>query len=63
ELNAEKRKQLYHQAQKILVEDGVPFIPLYTAIQNFLMKPSVKGYIVNPMQEWRYSDVYLERDK
>lgn len=62
-LDSTKRVSLYNKAQKILCEEASPFIPLYTSIQNFLMKPFVKGFIVNPMRQWRYSDVYLEREK
>lgn len=62
-LDTNKRLSLYNIAQKILCEDASPFIPLYATKQNYLMKPFVKGFIVNPMRQWRYSGIYMERDK
>src|SRR3990167_3929100 len=56
-----KRVSLYNSAQRLLAEEANPFIPLYTSTQNYLMKPFVKGFIVNPMRQWRYSGIYLER--
>lgn len=61
-LDKGKRVSLYNRAQKLLAEEATPFIPLYTSSQNYLMKPFVKGFIVNPMRQWRYSGIYLERE-
>lgn len=62
ELDKDVRKALYDKAQRILVEEDVPFIPIYTNKQYFLLKPYVSGYTINPMQQWRFSDVTVERE-
>ena len=39
-----KRKAIYAKAQKILVEEDVPVIPLYTAVAQFLISSRVKNF-------------------
>lgn len=44
-----KRIALYDEAQQILTEIDVPIMPLFFAAQNLLVKPSIQGLEINPM--------------
>ena len=44
EQDMDKRLVLYRQAQKILTEEDVPVIPLFSESHNYLLKPSIKGF-------------------
>jgi len=61
EFDPEKRKELYDQAQRIMVEVDVPVVPLYFGVQNKIIKPRVKNYPVNVLMVYRYSNVELEK--
>lgn len=61
EPDTEKRRRLYDTAQKILSEDEVPIIPLYTAAQNLLVKPYVKGFKPNAMDIIHFKNLRVER--
>ena len=50
EPDVERRVQLYHQAEKMIVEDAA-WLPLWYAGERYvLIKPHVKDYHVTPMQ-------------
>ncbi len=53
ESDPEKRLQLYHRAQKILVEEDVPVIPLFCDVNQVLVSGRVKNYHNNVL------DLYL----
>ncbi len=45
-----KRLNLYNKAQKILVEEDAPIMPLFITAQNLLIKPNVKNLDINAME-------------
>ena len=49
EVNRDERKKIYSEAQKILVEDEVPMIPVYSSVGNMLVSPRLKNYPANAM--------------
>ncbi len=49
EPDVEKRRALYDEAQRILTEEEVPVMCLYTRAQNELIAPRLVGYEPNPM--------------
>ncbi len=49
ELNMDKRLEIYRKAQKILTEDDVPVIPLFSETQVCLIRPSIKGFAPDGM--------------
>ena len=57
----EKRKKLYDKAQKILIERDCVIIPLYFYVQNWLIKPYVKGLELNPMGLFYFHKVWIEK--
>ena len=61
EQDMEGRKRLYDRAQKILTEEDVPIMPLFTNAQNLLVKPYVRGFRPNAMDIIHLKDVWIER--
>jgi ABC-type oligopeptide transport system substrate-binding subunit len=60
EQDPEKRKPLYDQAQKILLEADAPIAPFYISNQQNMIKPYVKGLVPNPLDLIIYKGVYFE---
>lgn len=56
ELDPKKRKELIQQASKILLED-VPKIPIISKSTNFLVKPYIQNFKINPLQLYLLSEV------
>jgi oligopeptide transport system substrate-binding protein len=50
ESDSARRLAMYRDAQKILTEQDVPIIPLFTHSQNILVKPWVRGLDLNAME-------------
>lgn len=61
EQDPEIRRALYHEAQKILTEEEVPIIPLFVSVQNFLVKPYIKGLETNPMELLAFKKIKVSR--
>jgi ABC-type oligopeptide transport system substrate-binding subunit len=55
-----KRRELYRQAERIIVNDAT-WIPLTNAINQFLVKPYVKGFEASAAIYPWLKDVYLEK--
>ncbi|MFI5323689.1 MAG: peptide ABC transporter substrate-binding protein [Thermodesulfobacteriota bacterium] len=55
-----KRKVLYDQAQKILLETDAPIAPFYISNQQNMIKPYVKGLKPNPLDLVLYKNVYFQ---
>jgi oligopeptide transport system substrate-binding protein len=49
ERDSQHRQALYDEAQRILIEEEVPIMPLFIAAQNMLIKPYLKGLQINAM--------------
>lgn len=60
ESNREKRRQIYSDAQKLLVEEDVPLVPLYTGVSHHLISDRVEGYPVNILANYRYNEVRIK---
>lgn len=56
----EERRRIYSEAQKILVEDDVPVIPLYSSVNHLLISPRVENFPVNVMEKYVYKGVRLK---
>jgi ABC-type oligopeptide transport system substrate-binding subunit len=50
EPDPKRRLAMYREAQRLLTEEDVPIIPLFTHVQNMLVKPWVRGLDVNAME-------------
>ena len=61
EQDIQRRVDLYHKAEKMIVEDAA-WVPLwYAGEQYVLVKPNVKGYKVTPMTISKLREVYIEK--
>lgn len=58
--NGSTRQELYDQAQRILLEEGAPVIPLALSTQIFLKSPRVKKYLYNTMSKRIFKEVVLQ---
>ena len=60
--NATKRYALYQQAEDLLssAKGDVPLIPIYWYVYSNLIRPSVHGYVINPMDQTDYSKVSMK---
>jgi oligopeptide transport system substrate-binding protein len=56
----ESRRGLYSEAQKLLVEDEIPVIPLYSSVNHLLVSPRIKNYPVNVMERFVYKGVSIQ---
>ena len=50
----------YFQEAEAIVDDDVPYIPIYTYVGNRLVSPSVKGWKDDFLDFWSYKDLYLD---
>lgn len=60
ELNADKRKIYYDEAQKILLEQDVVAIPLYYSIRQYLVNDRIKGFKLNALDSKVYKGVMVK---
>ena len=61
EQDIQQRINLYHEAERMIVQDAA-WVPLwYTGEQYVLVKPHVKGYKVTPMIISKLREIYLEK--
>ena len=54
-----KRKALYDEAQKILLEEEVAVFPVFSGVSHILVSPRLKNYSLNVMSEVYFGDVEL----
>jgi oligopeptide transport system substrate-binding protein len=60
ELSSEKRRAIYVKAQKILVEQDVPVIPIYSKVEATVVSPRVENFPFNSMSIRSYKGVRLK---
>ncbi len=60
ESDRERRRQIYAEAQKMLVEDDVPLVPLYTGVSHHMIAERVENYPVNILARYRYNEVRVK---
>lgn len=59
-INRDERKKIYSEAQKIIVEDEVPVIPLCTSVNHLLVSTRVENYPINAMEDFSFKGVKLK---
>ena len=60
EPDPQKRQELYHQSQKIILEDACIFIPLYFYSVNYLVKPYAHNLDFNAMGHLYFKDARID---
>lgn len=59
EQDLQRRAELYHQCERILVMDDPAIIPLYYPVRHRLINPAVQGLIINGMGAPSFRNVSL----
>lgn len=59
ETDPEKRRDLYRKASQILLEEGVPVIPIFTSVAHLLVSDRVSDFPVNAMRRFEYKGVTI----
>lgn len=57
ELDKEKRRKVYSDAQKILTEDEVPVAPIYSRVSHFLLSERVQNFPITPIEQFKLNGV------
>jgi oligopeptide transport system substrate-binding protein len=60
EPDTKARQALYDEAQRILVEEDVPIVPLFVTSANFAVQPRVRGFVPSPMDLFFFDQVHTE---
>ena len=60
ELEPQKRDKLYHQMERILVEEECPIMPIYRCVTHSLRNDSVHGIYSNIQSRHNFKFVWLE---
>jgi oligopeptide transport system substrate-binding protein len=60
ETDREKRRDLYRQANQIMLTEGVPVIPVFTGVAHLLVADRVEGFPVNAMRKFQYKSVRVK---
>jgi oligopeptide transport system substrate-binding protein len=58
-LDPNRRKALYDQAQKLLLEQATAIVPIYSAEKTYLIKPYVQGLVINALNLPNYDQLRL----
>ncbi|MGE4131714.1 MAG: peptide ABC transporter substrate-binding protein [Bdellovibrionales bacterium] len=59
-LDKEKRRKIYSEAQKILTEDDVPVVPIYSTVGHILLSDRVQNFPVNAIEHYLFKGVTLK---
>ena len=59
--NTSLRKQLYTQAQKILLEEDVAVFPIFTGVSHILISPRIKNYPFNIMNYILFKNIEIKQ--
>jgi len=61
ETDPNKRQALYDQSQRLLLENDCVIVPIYFYVQNWLVKPYVKGLEFNALQILYFRTARIEK--
>ena len=61
ETDPEKRREMYRTASKILLEEGVPVIPVCTSVAHMLVANRVENMPINAMRRFEYKAVRIKK--
>lgn len=59
ETNDEKRLELFHQAERILM-DEVPVVPIYYYVDKNMVKKQFRGFYRNPLDQHPLSEIWID---
>jgi oligopeptide transport system substrate-binding protein len=56
-LQKESRRKIYLEGQKILTEEDVPVLPVYSAVRHIRLSERVENFPVTPLERWVFKGV------
>lgn len=56
-LDKEKRRKAYSEIQKILTEEDVPVLPIYSAVRHIMLSERVQNFPVTALERWIFKGV------
>lgn len=56
-LEKEKRRKSYSEIQKILTEDEVPVLPIYSSVRHIMLSERVQNFPVTALERWIFKGV------
>jgi oligopeptide transport system substrate-binding protein len=57
----EERRKIYAEAQKLMLEDEVPVVPLYNSVAHILVSGRVEGYPTNVLARYVYDKTAIKK--
>ncbi len=57
--NDAERMKLYDEAQRILVEQDIPVLPIYTMVETMMVNERVKGFPANAISQMKFKDIEI----
>lgn len=60
-IDRDERKKLYSEAQKIILEEDVAAVPLYSTVKHILVNQRVENYPLNVMEIFTFNGVRLKQ--
>jgi oligopeptide transport system substrate-binding protein len=60
-LDAKERMKLFNEAEKLLVSDDVPIMPLYTYVNKGMLSKKVKGWSPNILDQHPLKHISIEK--
>jgi oligopeptide transport system substrate-binding protein len=60
QMDKEKRRAIYQQAQKLLTETDVPVIPLFSDVRPILLNERIQNFPVNALNRWILKGVSIK---
>lgn len=61
EVDPEKRREMYKQAGKIMLEEAVPVVPMFSSVAHMLVSPRVENFPVNALRRFEYKAVRIKQ--
>ncbi len=61
ETDPEKRREMYRKASRILLEEDVPVIPVFTSVSHMLISNRAENFPLNAMKRFEYKAVRIKQ--
>lgn len=61
EVDPEKRREMYKKASKILLEEAVPVVPIFTSVAHMLVANRVENFPINALRRFEYKAVRIKK--
>lgn len=59
-MSDETRRKIYREAQRVLLEEEVPVMPVYNQVDHVLLSERVKNFPLNSLSRWEFKGVTFQ---